>query len=311
MDQISDILVIVDPLVRDQPAIDKAAALARWLGAGIELLICDTKRSREAHLEGELPLHSTAPLNDNLDALLEQLAEPLRDDGLDVTTHLISGDPLYRAVIAWMRNSPADVVVKDTHHHSFAERAFATNTDWHLIRTCPVPLLLTKPKSWASPPVLMAAVDPGHVHDVPAALDHRILDVAASMAKRLNAKMHAIHSYLPATIATAAVSGMASMMSLSVEALAAEQELRYSQIKQLTDQYGIADGNLHVDAGMAAEYIPRMAAGWHADIVVMGAIARSGLQRALIGSTAEQVLETLPCDVLMVKPTDFAQNLPF
>ena len=303
MDQITDILVIVDPLVRDQPAVEKAAALARWLGAGIELLICDTKRSREAHLEGELPPPSNT--------LLEQLAEPLRDDGLDVTTHLISGDPLYQAVIAWMRNSPADVVLKDTHHHSFAERAFATNTDWHLIRTCPVPLLLTKPKSWASPPVLMAAVDPRHANDVPAGLDHRILDVTVSMAKRLNAKLHAIHSYLPATIATAAVGGMASMMSLSAESLAAEQELRYSQIKQLTDPYGIADGNLHVDAGMAAEYIPRMAAGWHADIVVMGAIARSGLKRALIGSTAEHVLETLPCDVLVVKPTDFAQNLPF
>jgi universal stress protein E len=311
MDQITDILVIVDPLVRDQPAIDKAAALARWLGAGIELLICDTKRSREARLEGELPLLSNALLNVNLDALLEQLAEPLRDDGLDVTTHLISGEPLYQAVIAWMRNSPADVVVKDTHHHSFAARAFATNTDWHLIRTCPVPLLLTKPKSWASPPVLMAAVDPGHVHDGPAALDHRILDVAASMAKRLSAKTHAIHSYLPATIATAAVGGMASMMSLSAEALAAEQELRFSQIRQLTNQYAIADGNLHVDAGIAAEFIPRMAAGWHADIIVMGAIARSGLKRALIGSTAEHVLETLPCDVLVVKPTDFAQNLPF
>jgi universal stress protein E len=303
MDQITDILVIVDPLVRDQPAIEKAAALARWLGAGIELLICDTKRSREAHLEGELP-----PLSNTL---LEQLAEPLRDDGLDVTTHLISGDPLYQAVITWMRNSPADVVVKDTHHHSFAERAFGINTDRHLIRTCPVPLLLTKPKSWASPPVLMAAVDPGHVHDVPAALDRRILDVAASMAKRLNAKMHAIHSYLPATIVTAAVGGTPSMMGLSAEALAAEQELRYSQIKQLTDQYGIVDANLHVDAGMAAEYIPRMAAGWHADIIVMGAIARSGLKRALMGSTAEHLLETLPCDVLVVKPTDFAQNLPF
>jgi universal stress protein E len=311
MDQITDILVIVDPLVRDQPAIEKAAALARWLGAGIELLICDTKRSREVHLEGNLPPLSNSLLNDNLDALLEQLAEPLRDDGLDVTTHLISGDPLYQAVKNWMRNSPADVVVKDTHHHAFAERAFTTSTDWHLIRTCPVPLLLTKPKSWASPPVLMAAVDPGHVHDAPVALDHRILDVAASMAKRLNAKLHAIHAYLPATIATAAVAGMASMMGLSAEALAAEHELRYSLIKQLTDQYGIVDGNLHVDAGMAAEYIPRMAAGWHADIVVMGAIARSGLKRALIGSTAEHVLETLPCDVLVVKPTDFAQNLPF
>ena len=113
MDQITDILVIVDPLVRDQPAVEKAAALARSLGAGIELLICDTKRPREAHLEGELPRLSKALLNDNLDALLEQLAEPVRDDGLDVTTHLISGDPVYQAVNTWMRNSPADLVVKD------------------------------------------------------------------------------------------------------------------------------------------------------------------------------------------------------
>ena len=58
MDQITDILVIVNPLVRDQPAIAKAATLARWLGAGIELLICDTKSSRETHTEGGLPYGS-------------------------------------------------------------------------------------------------------------------------------------------------------------------------------------------------------------------------------------------------------------
>ena len=36
---------------------------------------------------------------------------------------------------------------------------------------------------------------------------------------------------------------------------------------------------VHVDADMSAEYLPRMAAEWHADIVVMGAIARSGLRQ--------------------------------
>jgi universal stress protein E len=311
VDQITDILVIVNPLIRDQPAIEKAAALARRLGACIELLVCDTKISRQAHMEGELPPISNARLSDNLDSLLEQFAEPLRDDGLDVMTYVISGDPLHEAVISWMHNSPADVVVKDTHHHSFAERAFATNTDWHLIRTCPVPLLLTKPEFWGNPPVLMAAVDPGHVNDAPAALDHRILDVAASMAKRIDAKLHAIHAYLPATIATAAVGGMPPMIGMSAEALASEQELRRWQIKRLTDEFGILDEYLHVDPGIAAEYLPRMAAECHADIVVMGAISRSGFKRLLIGSTAERLLETFPCDVLVVKPPDFAQNLPF
>ena len=311
MDKITDILVIVNPLIREQAAVAKAAALARWLGAGIELLVCDTKTSRGTHTEGESPPIGNASLSDNLNALLDDIAEPLRDDGIDVTTHVISGDPLHEAVLSWMRNSPADMVIKDTHHHSYAKRALAVNTDWHLMRACPVLLLLTKPKAWGTPPVLMAAVDPGHPNDPWVALDQRILDVTVSMAKRIDAQVHAMHAYLPATIATAAVGGMLALVGVSAEALASEKELRRSQIKQLTDRYGVAEANLHVDAGPAAEYVPRMAAQWHADIVVMGALARSSLKRALLGSTAERVLETLPCDVLVVKSPNFAQNLPF
>jgi len=310
VDRISDILLIVNPLVDDQPAVTKAATLARWLGASIEMLVCDTKISRETRAEGRLPAAGNALPGEDLKSWLEQMAEPLRDDGIDVTTHVICGDPLHEAVTSWMCNSPADLVVKDTHHHSFAKRTFTTHTDWHLIRACPVPLLLTNATTWGTPPVLMAAVDPGHVNDPSAILDHRILGVASSMAKRCDAQVHAAHAYFPSTIATAAAGGMPLMVGVSAEALAAESELRRSRIKQLTDQYEVADANLHVDAGVATEYLPRMAAEWRADIVIMGAIARSGLKRVLIGSTAERVLEALPCDVLVVKLPDFAQNLP-
>ena len=34
----------------------------------------------------------------------------------------------------------------------------------------------------------------------------------------------------------------------------------------------------------------------------MGAVSRRGLQRTFIGSTAEKVLDHLPCDLLIVKP---------
>jgi universal stress protein E len=310
VDRITDILVIVNPLVEDQPAITKAATLARWLGASIELLVCDTKISRETHAEGGLRTAVNAFASEKLESWLEQTAEPLRDDGIDVATHVIYGDPLHEAVTSWMCNSPADLVVKDTHHHSFTKRTFTTHTDWHLIRTCPVPLLLTKGTTWGSPPVLMAAVDPGHVSDPSAILDHRILDVATSIAKPCDAHVHAAHAYYayyPSTISIAAPGGMPPIVGVSAEALAAEKELRRSRIKQLTDQYDVADANLHVEAGMATEYLPRMAAEWHADIVVMGAIARSGLKRVLIDSTAERVLEALPCDVLVVKVPDFAR----
>ena len=309
MDRITDILVIVDPLVRDQPAIKKAAKLARWFGADIGLLICDTRNLRQAHTEGELPALSNALLSDNLEALIEEFTQPLRESGIGVTTHIIRGDPLHKAVVSWMRNSPADLVVKDTHHHSFAKRAFGVSTDWHLIRTCRAPLLLTKPAIWGSPPVLMAAVDPGHFNDRSGILDHRILDVTAAVAKCSNAQVHAAHAYFPSTIAAAAVGGM-PMVGVSADALSAELNLRISQIRALGDEYAIAPLNLHVETAVVAEYIRRVAGECRADIVVMGAISRSSLGRAFIG-TAERVLEALPCDALVVKPRDFARDLPF
>ena len=46
------------------------------------------------------------------------------------------------------------------------------------------------------------------------------------------------------------------------------------------------------------------------DIVVMGAMSRSGLKRMLIGNTAERLLDRLPCDLLIVKPAEFANRIP-
>jgi universal stress protein E len=48
--------------------------------------------------------------------------------------------------------------------------------------------------------------------------------------------------------------------------------------------------------------IPFLARDRNADLVVMGAVARWSLQRAVIGSTAEKVLDHLPCDILIVRP---------
>ncbi len=118
--------------------------------------------------------------------MLESLAAPLRARGLDVTTETLCADPLHVGLIDREYGKPiAGLVVKDTHHHSLAQRTFLTNTDWQLIRACPVPLLLTKGAPWGETPRIVAAVDPGHVNDKPedsGSLDHRacVADRAAA-----------------------------------------------------------------------------------------------------------------------------------
>ena len=84
-----------------------------------------------------------------------------------------------------------------------------------------------------------------------------------------------------------------------------------ARLGELTRPYGVSARQVHTQLGVATDVIPRFAEESGADVVTMGAISRSGLQRIFIGSTAESVLESLPCDVLVIKPLDFAAAIPF
>jgi universal stress protein E len=312
MNPIHSILVIVDPTADEHPAIAKGALLAEKLGARLELYVCETKASKEARVMAHVRKSSEKPFLLDLKERLEELASPLRKRGLDVATQTQCADPLHLALSERTKRTTADLVIKDTHHHSLAKRTFLTNTDWHLIRTCPVPLLLTKRAAWAPTPRILAAVDPGHANDKPAVLDYRILDYASLLAQRLGGELHALHAYVPLAVATAAaLDDSPTTITFSAEDLAFEEQRNRKRLRELVSEYAVSDTNLHVEIGGPVEVLPRAAGAVHADIVAMGVISRSGVQRAFIGSTAEDVLEQLPCDALIVKPPDFTEMLPF
>lgn len=47
-----------------------------------------------------------------------------------------------------------------------------------------------------------------------------------------------------------------------------------------------------------------------ADVVVMGTVARTGLSGIFIGNTAENIINSLECAVLAVKPGGFVSPIP-
>jgi universal stress protein E len=311
MNPICNILVIVDPTAQQHPAVDKAALLARRFDARVELFACETRGSREARRAAHLRASPNEPFEINLKPRLEALAAPLRESGIDVTTELECGDPLHAALLDRIKRTSAELVVKDTHHHTLARRTFLTNTDWQLIRGCAVPLLLTKSRPWANAPRICAAVDPGHVNDKPEVLDHRILDQSAVLARRLGGTLHALHAYLPLELVGTATELLPMLGTVTAEQLQRAGMQARMETERLVEKYDVAPGNIHVELGSAVEIMPRVAAALAIDVMVMGAISRTGLQRVFIGSTAEDVLERLPCDALVVKTPDFASLLPF
>jgi universal stress protein E len=296
------ILAIIDPTAEEYPSLAKAAHLAARYGARLELFVCDTKSARETRWSAQRLRDPNRLLDLDLKPMLEALAAPLREQGLDVATDCAYADSLADGLLDRIRQARADLVVKDTHSHSLLRRTLVANTDWELIRHCDAPLLLVRARQWAAAPVVVAAVDPGHVNDKSAALDRAILKWGRSVSEILEASLHIVHAYVPLAVASAAANMAApSTHTLTPEVMGFERRQKQRELQALAAPYGIADEFLHVDLGVASDVIPLQSEALHADITVMGAVARSGLQRLFIGTTAERVLERLACDVLIVK----------
>jgi universal stress protein E len=316
MPRIDRILVVVDPTADHQPGAAKAARVARACGAELELFICDFDPS----LTGR-PFFDTDALRRLRDEflaergeLLEALADELRAGGLEVETHVHWDNPLHRGILQRIESVKPDLVVKDTHYHSLLRRTLVSNTDWHLIRSCPVPLLLAKPHPWPGRLRLVAALDPGHAGDRPTTLDHDILDMAVWLAGRLDGDVEAVHAYFPAALLAAnfGMAGMPLIADVAATDLVETERSRVTEaVRELAGSHGLAPDRVRIVQGAATEALPDFTRDRKADVLVMGAVSRSRLQEAFIGSTAERVLDRIPCDVLVVKPADFRESLPF
>jgi universal stress protein E len=316
MKRLDRILAVLDPTTEAQPALAKAATLARRAGAVLELFICDFDPS----LSGQ-PFFDTDKLRRLREEFvgerleyLEETAEELRLEGLAVETHVHWDNPVYRGIVRRVEESRPDLVVKDTHYHAALRRALLSNTDWSLIRTCPVPLLLAKTGDWPDSPLMVAALDPGHLGDKPAALDHDILEWSELLAARMGGEVHAVHAFFPAALvsATTGMAGMPLAGGITAAEIVEDERGRIAEaLSSIVGTHAVEPGRVHLEQGSASEVLPRVAEGLGAAVVVMGAVSRSRLQEIFVGSTAERVLDRIGCDVLVVKPADFTEKLPF
>ncbi len=306
MTSINKILVVIDPTANFQPALERIARLPRPLGAQVMLLICDYAATLgSAHaIPVEVVAAARAATLARHRRRLEALAAPMKAQGLDVLFDAAWDYPLHEAIIRKAVEWGADLVVKDTHHHSVIRRSIFSNTDWNLIRHCPIRLLLVKPRSLGHIPCVVAAVDPLHPRDEKAELDDLIAASANELTQLCRGETCLLHTFDVAPILMASTDGLAMPLTLPVTEIAGELEKNHTAaVKALAKKHGVPRERVHVLQGRTRELLVSSADELHADIVVMGAISRSALERLFIGSTAEAVLDKLHCDVLIVKPT--------
>lgn len=301
------ILVIVEPDVHPDEVISRAAWLAELAKCELELLLCDSEVG--ALREGFLVSNEARDIAEKIRAaqneILEDLAEPARKRGVAVNTQVLEERPIADGILHHALNIQPRFIVKGTHYHSTAERSIFVDTDWQLVRSCPYPLWLVKPHAMRDKPVIVAAVDPTHSHDKPAELDQVIVDMAQSLGRASDGEVHLFHTYHRLIGIGREATRTFKTIELPVDEISKKiREDHRARLDELAAKNDIDAEHTHQLPGDTRELLPTFVRAHGADLVVMGALARWGLKRAILGSTAEKVLDHLPCDILIVRSSD-------
>jgi len=302
MNPLRNILALMEPSADEQPAFDAAMVFAKRFGSRLELLIGEFQDLHAAYFD---PM--TATLQEFHDtvmaghrAALERYVQAAAEQGVNALGEALWGTPFHEIVLARVAATRPDLVVKHSAYHNRVERTLFTGSDWHLIRDCPVPLLLVKEPGRLAGARILACVDPLHAHDKPASLDHQLLRRGAILAGKLGGELHALNvCAIPAPVGVVGDAYVAALAMPPDEDWVGRARESY---RQLMAAYDLPKERVHFRVGVASRDIVTAARELDAGIVLMGAVSRRRLERWFVGSTAESALDRLPCNVWVEKP---------
>ncbi|NMP31466.1 universal stress protein UspE [Thalassotalea sp. M1531] len=307
METYKNILVVIDPTTDEQKALGRAIDLSIKTNAKLTafLSIFDFSYEMTTMLSSDERESMRQTVIKDRKVWIEERIKALgaQDKGIDVK--VIWHNRPFEAVIDQVLNSNHDIVVKGTHEHDKLKSVIFTPTDWHLLRKCPCPLLLVKDHSWPANGNILAAVNVGSDEHEHQSLNEIITKEAKHLANVINANVHLVNSFpgTPVNIAIEIPEFDASQYN--------DTMLKHHQdaMAEHAEKYGINKEHTYVKEGLPEDVIESLSQKLDAELVILGTIGRTGLSAALIGNTAEHVIDKLNCDVLALKPADYISPL--
>jgi universal stress protein E len=225
-----------------------------------------------------------------LEAALENLAAelPVRDIAIKV---LAGSD--WQALVREVHVERHDLVVVGTRARGMAGRAIFGSTGRELLRHCPCPVWVVKPRQLEVHQNVLVA------HDL-SPIGAEALRLGAHMARLYGADLHVLHvqehTEHQRLLGTAPVEALAQRCARIRAQL--EEECRALGDADERALVTVLDGAPH---SAILDYINKQSI----DLVCMGTVARRGLAGFIPGNTAERVLRWIGCSLMAVKPNGF------
>lgn len=300
MKEIRKILVVVDPDAGSDFVLSRAQELALAYQARILLFMnkpnAITPEKSSFHIFGSRFFSAQhEQFTDHYKKQLEELRQRCIDRGIETETRFSADKHTAEAILECVREHAPDVTLKCVQKRGLLKRILITSVDWRLIKNCPSPLLLVKARPWRDNGSVLAAVDPLHVKAQQNELDHLLLDTTASLAAALKQEPRVYHCYFP---------DLSTMFPKVIDADDYLREVRqqhHSKIGELLEQHDIGMDKVVMVRGDLVRTMINCIRRERVNVLVLGALSRNFVERAIVGSTVERILYDTPCDVLVMK----------
>lgn len=307
MNRLERILVVVDRSMRTTPALRRGVELARQASASLQLCLFDHQPLIDATADIVHPdvmrLAKSQFLAERQRWLAQETAT-LADQGLRVESEVRWAPLPHKALVDRVLHHRPDLVIQDLGQDHDARQLFSP-ADWKAVRFCPAPLMLVRPQSTPLPKRILATVDTAGDADGKTALNDAIVRAAQRLGLFSEASMHLAHVFPFQPPSRDRNHGMSGLDSVYEDMRRADTE----RFRAFAARHQLPEDRQHLLAGEPAPTLAEFAERMSFDLMITGTVYRSALDRFFLGSTAEALLARAACDVLVVKPPQFLDDL--
>ncbi|MEM9622859.1 MAG: universal stress protein [Pseudomonadota bacterium] len=305
MKNLSRILFVASPETDNLPAFEQASTLASHHQAELVVLgVVDAVSGHWAAQVQEALIQDQQAVLDNLVAV--------KPANISTCSTRVRVGKAFVEIIREVQENPYDLVVKAPEQPMLISLG---STDRKLLRQCPSSLLLAHPRAKHGQQKILLAVDhePDNPENEP--LNQSLIDLATCLAISEFAQLHVLHVWHleHEGFLRSARSGLTHTEVDNLVKLESQQ--RHAWLAQFVERHCTELGNhvreylnpeIHVLQGSPREVVAEFANDEGIALIVMGTVARTGIQGFVIGNTAEHILNHIDCAVLAVKPAGFS-----
>lgn len=216
------------------------------------------------------------------------------------------GQPVVE-ICRFIANQSIDLLLIEPEEQSGFKQFFFGSLTLSLLRKASCPIWVVKPQPEKTYQRILICVDPVAEDKEKRALNAKLIELGTSLAEREQAECHlATAWYLPGE--STLTSPFIQTTQEELEQLKVEQKAKIARAferLQAEQKSRLHDCITHLMEGEPANAIVSFVASHQIDLVVMGTLARTGVQGFVIGNTAEAMIHQLECSLLAVKPSGF------